>query len=73
MYIGPNSKAMVTLYNYFCPENLGKRKNHMGKIFSQERKMNNMKNMSSLCIFIQMDDPTKLLLVEEVVNFVIMR
>ena len=75
MYIGPNNKAMVTLYNYLCLENSGKRKNHMEKILPQERTRNNMKNMYSLCLFLHLNELTELLLEqfnEEVVNSQIM-
>ena len=60
----------------FCPENLGKRKNHMGKLVPQERTRKNMKNMYLLCIFIHLNELTQLLLkefYEEFANSLIMR
>ena len=78
MYIGPNNKAMVTLYNYSCPEKKRKEaKPHGANPPSRKEKAHNLKYLSSVCLYLHFDELNELLPVkdfdEEIMNSMIKR
>ena len=74
----PVNKDMVTLYNYSCPEKVRKEaKPHGENPPSRKDKAQNLNNMSSICLYLHLNELNELLLVkdfyEEIVNSMIMR
>ena len=78
MYIGPNNKAMVTCYNYSCPEKVRKEeKPHGENPPSRKDNAQNLNKIYSIGIYLHLNELNELLLVkdfdEEIVNSMIMR
>ena len=64
MHIGPSNKAMVTLLQLLCPENEERGKTTWGKSSLKKGHNTEITKMSSLCVFIHLNEMIKLLLNE---------
>ena len=65
MYRDPKNKVIVTLYNYSCPEKMRKEaKPHGENPPSRKDKAQNLNNMSSIGIYLHLNEMNKLLLVK---------